>query len=195
MPVEARLDLPGLLRQVIGRGIGKRSVQCFHALSEKKVGRAVIIFKAAMLETKAVETSNRNELRDGPMAHVAKRREELADLLLKEKRRLWGEVRRELFDTIGDKLHGEYDFPQDVGDRGLIDVLEDTGLAVADIRRQELTRIDEALGRLEVGRYGRCEDCGTEISLKRLQAEPYAPCCIRCQEKREGPPPVSGRTL
>lgn len=132
------------------------------------------------------------------MAQLSKRQEGLVEVLLEEKRRLWAEVRRDLFDQVGDKLHAEYDIPQDVADNGLLDVLEDIGLAVADVRRQELTCIDGALGRLKEGRYGLCEDCGAEISLQRLEVAPYAPCCIRCQEKREkreGPASGPGRTL
>jgi len=84
----------------------------------------------------------------------------LSELLQNEKRRLWTEVRRELFDRIGDELHGQYELPQDLGKRGIIDVLEDTGLALADIRRRQLTAMDEALARMEEGGYGICEDCG-----------------------------------
>uniref|UniRef100_A0A831UCE8 TraR/DksA family transcriptional regulator n=1 Tax=Geobacter metallireducens TaxID=28232 RepID=A0A831UCE8_GEOME len=115
------------------------------------------------------------------------RKEQLMEILLAEKRRLWGEVRRELFEKVGEELRSQYDIPQDVGDRGLIDTLEDIGMAVADIRRQELTRMDEALGRLEEGRYGLCEDCGEEIDLERLRVAPYAPCCVECQKRREAP--------
>jgi len=129
------------------------------------------------------------------MVQLSERQKQLAELLLEEKRRLWTEVRRELFDQVGDKLHAEYDIPQDVGDEGMIDVLEDIGLAVADIRCQELTRIDEVLRQLKEGRYGRCEDCGAEISLKRLRVAPYTSCCIDCQEKREGPASGPGHTL
>lgn len=129
------------------------------------------------------------------MTAMSKRQEDLIEMLLEEKRRIWAEVRRELFDKVGDKLQAEYDMPQDVGDRSMLDVLEDTGLSVADIRRQELTRIEEALQRVKEGRYGLCEDCGEEINLKRLQVAPYAPCCIACQEAREGPSSGPSRTL
>jgi len=119
------------------------------------------------------------------MNDIGKQAEELVNLLREKKRRLWTEVRHELFDQIGDELHAEYEIPQDAEDRALIDLLEDTGLAVADIRRQELTRIDEAMQRLEQGRYGLCEDCGRAIRLERLRVDPYVSCCIECQEKRE----------
>lgn len=130
------------------------------------------------------------------MRRMSKERQaRLMELLFSEKKRLWNEVRRELFEKVGGELQSQYDLPQDVGDRGLIDVLEDTGMAVADIRRQELTRMDEALGRLKEGRYGFCEDCGKEIDEERLRVAPYAPCCVSCQARREGPPYGPGVTL
>jgi DnaK suppressor protein len=39
-----------------------------------------------------------------------------------------------------------------------------------------------ALERIEDGSYGTCLECEEEISSKRLQAVPWAICCIRCQE-------------
>ena len=121
--------------------------------------------------------------------------QEFIDYLLKEKQRIWAEVRQEIFDQIGEKLHTEYSLPKDIGDYALIDVLEDTGLAVTDIRHQELLRLDDAIKRVKEGRYGICEDCGKEIGRERLQVAPYAPYCIDCQEKREAPGSGTSHTL
>jgi len=123
------------------------------------------------------------------------RRALLTELLLAEKRRLWTEVRRELFQALGEELRGQYDLPQDPGERGLIDVLADTGLALADIRRQQLTQMEEALRNLEEGSYGFCEDCGTEIDGARLRVFPFATRCVECQTRREGPSSGPGITL
>lgn len=122
------------------------------------------------------------------------RRARLSELLLAEKRRLWNELRRELFDQ-GEALHSQYELPQDLGEQGLIDLMEDVSLAVTDIRRQELTRMDEALRRLQQGEYGVCEECGVEIDEERLRVAPYASCCVTCQERREGPRSGPGVTL
>jgi DnaK suppressor protein len=118
----------------------------------------------------------------------------LRELLLEEKRRLWSEVRAELFEQLGEELHTQYDLPRDIGDQGILDLLDDTGLAIVDIRRQQLTQLEEALSKLEAGRYGRCEDCGKKIDDARLRVTLYAACCVPCQAKREGPA-VPGRTL
>lgn len=111
----------------------------------------------------------------------------LKDILLHEKRRLWNELRVELFDELGVDLNTQYEIPQDIGDRGVLDLLEDTGLAIADIRRAHLTQMDEALSKLKSGIYGICEDCGMEIDEARLQVAPYAACCVVCQQQREIP--------
>jgi RNA polymerase-binding transcription factor len=66
---------------------------------------------------------------------IQERRARLHHQLMDEKRRLWNEVRLELFGTLGEGLHTQYEIPQDVGEQGLMDLLSDVGLAVSDIRR------------------------------------------------------------
>src|SRR5665647_2033933 len=94
---------------------------------------------------------------------------ELRALLAEQKRKLWAELREELFAETGEALHSQYDIPQDVGEMSILDLLSDAGLAVADIRRSQLTNLEEAIGRLEMGTYGRCEGCGEIIDLQRLR--------------------------
>ena len=48
-----------------------------------------------------------------------------------------------------------------------------------------LTLIEDALGRLAKGEYGKCQDCGEMISDARLKVRPYAVFCIKCKTKRE----------
>ncbi|MBS1830777.1 MAG: TraR/DksA family transcriptional regulator [Acidobacteria bacterium] len=42
-----------------------------------------------------------------------------------------------------------------------------------------------ALLRMEQGRYGFCLECDERISSKRLQALPWAPLCVQCQEAND----------
>jgi DnaK suppressor protein len=123
------------------------------------------------------------------------RQARLGEILREEKRRLWTELRDELFHKTGEELHSQYDLPQDLGDQGLIDLLADTGLYVADIRREALTRMEEAERKLEEGSYGICEECGSEIDEGRLAVVPYTLYCVKCQERREGPSHPPGVTL
>ncbi len=51
--------------------------------------------------------------------------------------------------------------------------------------RQLLDSIDAALGRIEEGEYGKCDNCGESIQDKRLEALPWAQHCVTCQELNE----------
>ncbi|HTX33798.1 MAG TPA: TraR/DksA family transcriptional regulator [Bryobacteraceae bacterium] len=45
-----------------------------------------------------------------------------------------------------------------------------------------LREIEDALRRLEQGTYGTCMECEEPISIKRLNAVPWARYCVTCQE-------------
>ncbi len=49
----------------------------------------------------------------------------------------------------------------------------------------QLTMVNSALARLKEGSFGECVHCGTQIGAKRLEALPWTPYCIECQEKIE----------
>lgn len=48
-----------------------------------------------------------------------------------------------------------------------------------------LSKIGKALTKIEEGEFGLCEECGEEISMKRLEARPESQLCIRCKEDQE----------
>src|SRR3954451_19101620 len=45
-----------------------------------------------------------------------------------------------------------------------------------------LEKIDRALGKIKDNTFGTCEECGEEISVKRLEARPETTLCIKCKE-------------
>lgn len=49
----------------------------------------------------------------------------------------------------------------------------------------QLALVKNALERLNEGSFGECVQCGTQIGAKRLEALPWTPYCIECQEKLE----------
>jgi len=51
---------------------------------------------------------------------------------------------------------------------------------------QVLGEIDAALQRIEDGTYGTCVNCGGEIPVARLEAQPWASLCIDCKRQAEG---------
>ena len=48
-----------------------------------------------------------------------------------------------------------------------------------------LLSIEAAVERLEGGEYGKCLHCGEYIAEKRLEAIPWTPHCLPCQEMNE----------
>jgi len=56
------------------------------------------------------------------------------------------------------------------------------------IRQREqklLSKIEEALQRIEDGNFGECDSCDELIGLKRLEARPVTTLCIECKTAQE----------
>src|SRR5208337_3204499 len=56
--------------------------------------------------------------------------------------------------------------------------------------RHTIEQIDIAINNILTGNYGICENCGDEISLKRLEALPWTRLCIDCAGDLERKPQV-----
>lgn len=61
----------------------------------------------------------------------------------------------------------------------------DIELALVQVNLQTVARIDDALVRLDAGKYGSCLECAREISELRLRTLPFAVRCQPCEERRE----------
>ncbi|HUF03003.1 MAG TPA: TraR/DksA family transcriptional regulator [Aridibacter sp.] len=59
---------------------------------------------------------------------------------------------------------------------------EEVLTALDDSLNEELDQINEAIYRIDKGMYGKCANCGDEISEKRLFAVPHTSLCIECAE-------------
>ncbi len=53
------------------------------------------------------------------------------------------------------------------------------------MEQEEAGRIEQALQRLDAGRFGDCQDCGEPIAWQRLQVQPAALRCASCQAAQE----------
>ena len=58
-------------------------------------------------------------------------------------------------------------------------------LRTRDRERKLISKIDQALNRIDDGSYGYCEDTGEPIGIKRLEARPIATLSIEAQERHE----------
>ncbi|MBU2966459.1 TraR/DksA family transcriptional regulator [Amphritea sp. 2_MG-2023] len=63
--------------------------------------------------------------------------------------------------------------------------LQLTSLSRVKQLEEEIHECQNALERIEAGRYGYCEQCGEEIELNRLMANPTSVLCVGCQSKDE----------
>ncbi|MEW6416679.1 MAG: TraR/DksA C4-type zinc finger protein [Nitrospirota bacterium] len=99
------------------------------------------------------------------------------------------EIVREAKSEISKYIKGEtkqlVDTALDDGDWSVVDLSEDISLKQLSTHRENLLKIDEALRKLDEGTYGKCEDCGEDISEERLKLIPFAIYCVDCKEKRE----------
>ncbi len=111
------------------------------------------------------------------------------ELLLQERRRVleelgWIEenyIGKSQADTAGEvstySIHPA-DQATDAYERETAYLIESTGTKLLD-------EIDDALRRIDEGKYGICENCGEEIPKERLEAIPYARLCVKCQAELE----------
>lgn len=74
---------------------------------------------------------------------------------------------------------------QDLADKAASAYSKELNFSLSDGERQLLMQIDEAFNRIKEGTYAVCTNCGATIGEKRLQAVPWTPFCIDCQELQE----------
>lgn len=74
-----------------------------------------------------------------------------------------------------------------IGRLSRLDSMQMQQMALAGKRRleEERSRLHEALHRIETGVYGRCQLCGGDIALERLEYQPDAVTCIPCLNRRK----------
>jgi DnaK suppressor protein len=102
----------------------------------------------------------------------------------------WLQIHREAALTSLDRLADETrtvdsNYPQDVADRCVTSLSKESLFQQANERRRVVRMIEAALARIQRGAFGVCIECGDEIDLRRLEAVPWTPYCLRCQLGRE----------
>ncbi len=83
----------------------------------------------------------------------------------------------------GDKTERQV---QDSADEAHLAAMSKLQSSLEKTEINELKQIEEALARIETGKYGICGECEQPIGDKRLEAFPFVVHCISCQEKLEG---------
>ena len=73
----------------------------------------------------------------------------------------------------------------DPNDRASLETEHINNLRIRDRERKLLTKVQEALERLEKKTFGICEECGEEIGKERLLIRPVTTFCVSCKESLE----------
>ena len=73
----------------------------------------------------------------------------------------------------------------DLTDRASTETDRALELRTRDRERKLISKIDAALGRIDDGSYGYCEETMEPISLRRLEARPIATLSLEAQERHE----------
>ena len=99
------------------------------------------------------------------------------------------EQRLELLQSAEKTLSGEIhldpdDFPDEIDTAASEMNLAFQG-RLRERERGLLSKIDQALKKMDEGVYGECESCGEQISVKRIEARPVAELCIDCKSEQE----------
>ena len=106
--------------------------------------------------------------------------EEIKRLLLQEK--------AALLENIREKTGNQNKLQNDIGDAIDSSVEEqdrELDLLLQDRDQARLKGIENALQRMESDDFGYCDECGENISKKRLMAVPLTSMCINCQSIEE----------
>jgi DnaK suppressor protein len=103
--------------------------------------------------------------------------------LFSRKEELWQEILTDLEDDARDEHIIQT--IRDEGDAALEELRESTVFSLVKLKYKELQSMEQALARIDQGKYGRCQDCRRWIRPARLEIMPHAVRCRRCQDKRE----------
>jgi len=113
------------------------------------------------------------------------RYDDLKAMLEERKREILNEVQEKIRDVRAENRYGKRHEVLDSGESSEADIQEDIEFALIQMKAETLSKINQALSRLEEGAYGYCFECGDEISEQRLRALPFAVRCKDCEEARE----------
>lgn len=111
------------------------------------------------------------------------------NLILKKKEELYTELgyleNSSLSSTTKDQAGDLSSYSFHMADQGTDTMEREMAFSFASREGRFLHHLNEALGRIEKGSYGKCRTCNNEISKERLEAVPHATQCIKCKNSEE----------
>jgi DnaK suppressor protein len=95
------------------------------------------------------------------------------------------DLQRSMLSAVEQGRETNADDTQDVADQAVASYQKELLFSQGTNGHAQLTLIRAALDRISEGSYGECLNCNKAIGVKRLEALPWTPYCIDCQEKIE----------
>lgn len=87
---------------------------------------------------------------------------------------------------VGDReLRSDREDLLDSGDVATVELNQSFTIRLREREEKLLKKITAALGRIDGGNFGVCDECGEEIDVKRLIARPVTTLCIDCKNRQE----------
>jgi DnaK suppressor protein len=160
------------------------------ALSKAAAAKAAQLAKETRMLKLALKSAPAKPVAKTPIrrvpkpASVAARRKERAhfrDLLLKKRQDLMRAYAISKGDSQAELDNGTEDYV----DYAVNSYAREFLLSLTELDRKHLLFVEEALNRIDRGEFGYCQQCGEDISPKRLEVQPWARHCVRCQELEE----------
>jgi len=112
---------------------------------------------------------------------LTKKRKEYFEILLSQR---WDELMTEAKKTARGTTIPQDESP-DFADQASMETDSSFVFRIRERESRLMRKINDALMRLEDGTFGMCQECGGEISMRRLKIRPIATLCITCKQKQE----------
>jgi len=153
----------------------------------KRAVKKVVARKAVKAAKPAKKSTTAGPKEDAAhMSPATKKRYALLKSILLKKR---NEVVEGIEARIGRKLTVEsgqkVDSAMDSADMSSHDVEQGMDYSLLEMKYEQYKDIADAFRKLENVSFGLCEECGEEISIKRLEVNPLARFCIACKTRKE----------
>lgn len=119
-----------------------------------------------------------------------KQRKQIEERLLEERQERL-QALADLDDRFRERMEGDdgdlTNYPLHMADEGTDTMEQEKQSLMVHQEGEQLVAIDDALRQLykEPESFGKCANCGTEITMERLDLVPWANLCISCQEEAE----------
>jgi DnaK suppressor protein len=124
-------------------------------------------------------------VRDGEDPWTAAEVAEVREALEEDIVRFQSQIEISTAELVGLLRDGSEGAGRDPADVGSANFERDAEMSLANNAREMLDQSKLALRHIELGTFGRCDNCGQPIGKGRLQAFPRATLCVTCKQREE----------